>query len=349
MQVTLRDISKASGCSLPTISHILNNKGDLYSSRTREKVLKTARDLGYMPNAAARSMAKRKFECISLLLSTDKNRSYLPGAILDGILDGLDRINHHMTIMKLPDEQLCDAISLPKALRELMSDGLLINYISSIPPKLIEMIEENIIPSIWLNTDRKDDCVRPDDYQAAGDATQYLLRLGHRRIAYASYSMRRGSVIDAPEHYSARDRYLGYAHAMEKAGLQPRLIAPEEHLPRKERQAYSCAWLSGLDRPTAVIAYASTTVVPILCAAQGMGLSVPRKLSLVTFAAEKPFDDIGLDVGSLVVSEYQLGLEAVNMLRRKIERPNEKQALVRIPFVFHPCGTCAAPQELSEK
>ena len=72
---TVRDIARVSGLSLPTVGHILGNRGHRYRKETQEKVWRIALELGYRPNPAAASILTRRFNSVGLLLSVEPHRS----------------------------------------------------------------------------------------------------------------------------------------------------------------------------------------------------------------------------------------------------------------------------------
>ncbi len=332
MAITMRQIAERAGLSRPTVSQILSNKGQLYSPETREKVFRIAKEMGYRPNAYARSVVTQKFGAIALLLSTEKHRSYMPGNLLDGINDELDKHNYHLSVMRLPDEKLCEKGFLPKALREWLSDGLLVNYNARIPNRLIKIIEDTGLPAIWINVKRKSDCIYPNDYKAAREIVRYLANRGYRKIAYVSYSSELREMSNPP-HYSVIDRYKGYLDEMKALGFEAwKPIMPENELPRNERLEFTHKWLMSENRPDAVIAYARTTALPIIWHACQSGLRVPEDLGVVTFSSESPITELGFTVTSFDVSEYEIGRRVADMLLKKIENPELKFAPVPIDY-----------------
>ncbi len=321
MAVTMQQIAERAGLSRPTVSQILSNKGYLYSPKTREKVCRIAKEMGYRPNAYARSVVTKKFGAIALLLSTEKHRSYLPGHLLDGINDELEKHNYHLSVMKLPDEKLCKQGFLPKALREWLSDGLLVNYNVHIPNKLIQIIENSSLPAVWINVNRKSDCLYPNDYKAAREAVRHLVARGYKKIAYVSYSFEQHDLLE-PTHYSIIDRYRGYLDEVKALGLKPlEPILPECKLPRKERLNFTYNWLMKKNRPDAIIAYARSTALPIIWCASQSGLDIPKDLAVITFSSEDPITELGFTVTSFDVSEYEIGRKVTCLLMEKIKNP----------------------------
>ena len=106
--MTIKDIARHTGLSVPTIGNVLGRSGGRYSAQTRARVMKAARELGYRPNASARAMRRGRIGCAALVLSRShqQTHSYIPAGLLDGIDDELARHDMHLTISRLSDEEL---------------------------------------------------------------------------------------------------------------------------------------------------------------------------------------------------------------------------------------------------
>lgn len=321
MTVTLKRIAEHCGLSAQTVGYILNGKADLFRPETRDKVLAAARELGYRPNAAAKAMRSGRFGCAALVLSTQPGRSSIFPPLLAGIDDELAKAGMHLVHAPLADERLADTGFVPKILSQVMADGLLINYNAAIPAALIEAIEQHRIPAVWINSQQPYNCVYPDDLGAGRQATEHLLALGRRRIAYVDYS--HGSLRPA-DHYSARDRLDGYAQAMRAAGLQSRVIDSEHGLSAGQRLPAILAWLDAADRPDAVVTYSPRDVGPILHAATALRrLRVPQDLALATIDDDIA-DQSGVAVTTVMIPRYDLGRVAVEMLLERIAHPRRE-------------------------
>jgi len=340
MAGTIKQIAAKSGLSPVTVSHILNPKRTkLFREETRRRVLEVARELGYRPNAAARAMSTGRFGAVALLLSAQQGRSYLPMGLLDGIHDALADAGMHLNVSKLPDEQLTSEGVVPKILRESMADGLLINYTDHIPDRMITLIEEYSIPSVWINSKQRGDCVHPDDFAAGRDATQRLIGLGHRRIAYADYVYTPRQVKSA--HYSAADRQAGYEQAMNAAGLAPRILRPKKPLPAERRLDFTCRWMAADDRPTALVGYGQHPVVAAWVLAREQGLTVGPDLSLIAIA-DRQVTVAGMPISSMVVDEGAVGRGATEMLLDTIDSPEQVSPPQAVRFEYRDGGTVAA-------
>jgi LacI family transcriptional regulator len=315
---TAKHIAERTGLSLPTVWQVLGDKGHRYSASTRERVLTAAREMGYRPNASAKAISTGRFGAAALLLSTDSGNSYLPESLLGGIHDALAARNLHMTLAKAPDDALTRTGFVPKILREWMVDGLLINNYGAMPAPFLCALRKHGLPSVWINAKHDADCVHPEDVTVGRIATEYLLALGHSRIAYVSHTT---------DHYSDADRETGYRAAMAGAGLTPRKIICDLNNHRVASRpalpdwiASSDCWLKGQDRPTALIVYAEYIAVPVLHAAALVGLRIPDDLSIVV-VAPNPVNDTAFPLTTVLLPEYAIGGAAVEMLLAKIEEP----------------------------
>jgi DNA-binding LacI/PurR family transcriptional regulator len=335
--VTIKQIAEKVGLSEPTVSRILNNSNYPYRKETRELVRTAARDLGYRLNTSAKAFRTGKFGCAALLMSTQRHLSFLPIDLLAGINGALSDRNMHLTLASLSDEQLDNAEFVPKILHELTADGLIINYIAAIPPRLLSLIEQPNVPCVWVNSKQPVDCVYPNDQQAGYMATRHLLGLGHKRIAYVPHL-----VIDNSPHYSQSDRYAGYEQAMRELGLEPRIFHPGRRISISEMAAYAEEQLASHERPTALIGYSPEVLQPIIFRASTLGIIIPEQLSFVTFNEIPPADgSTGLWLTSWIIPEYDCGQTAVAMLCEKIKSPGISLPSQAKSFSFFEGASCA--------
>lgn len=335
MNTTLHDVAREAQCSVSTVSRVLNGREGHFDAATRERVLETVRRLGYRANAGARATRNGRQGSVTLLMSSlGDSRSGLPEGLLRGMHDALDEHHLHLNVAFLPDERLTDPEYLPRFAREWTSDGLLVNYNKLLPPGLERVIAESRIPAVWINRDRDEDACHPDDLEAGRAATRQLLALGHRRIAYCSFSYKLESL-----HYSEVDRRQGYLDAMADAGAEP-LVVDRYSFPAKNYGDRAEIWsrlLSAPDRPTAVLAYGVTAAMSVVRAVDSLGLGIPDDLSLVTYAGATAY--AGLELDTWLVPEAEMGHQAVEMLLAKMAAPNDPLPSRAIPFTLSSVGS----------
>ncbi|HEV7301154.1 MAG TPA: LacI family DNA-binding transcriptional regulator [Tepidisphaeraceae bacterium] len=347
MDTILDQIAQRTGLSKPTVKQVLGNRAHLYREQTRARIFLAAEELGYRRNGAARAVKTGRFGAVGLLTSRNVREATMPFDVQFGMQRALQDHDLHLSVGQLPAHGAPEA-EMPRILREWSVDGLLISYTSDYPPAMIETIERYRIPSVWVNTKLPHDCVHPDDLAAGQLATEHLLRLGHRRIAFATF--------DHFRHYSFADRFAGYAAAMKGAGLPPMdlrmfMIAPELTpapgcLRSAGKRAYFQRLLDRPDRPTAFVTYATDDTESLVSLAWKMGLEVPRDLSIICVSNS---DSMGiLDLTHLRLPGESLGQAAVDLLAEKLLDP----ATPIPPRAVAPCfvkGDTVGPVPVSDR
>ena len=328
-------IARTLNLSQRTVSLCLSGS-DKVADATRERVVAAAKAMGYRPNRSALAMRRGRFNAVALLQGTRIGQSPMPARLLEGLQMALAAHHNYLIVATLSEEPADDAGRLPQVLREWSVDGFLVNIDHHLPPRLLDAIEDDRVPSVWINTKRDHDCVHPDDLSAGRQLTEHLLARGHRRIAFCSHR-------SFDHHYSVADRHAGYEAAMRDAGLAPRLLYfddPDwqaadlsvEHLRRT---------LGGGDRPTAVVAYEALEAHRLLISALRLGLAVPDDLCLATFHA-LPAHDSGFPIITLLLPEDRVGASAVESLIRRVDGGG-RQPPVAVPFTELENGECCLP------
>jgi LacI family transcriptional regulator len=335
---TLDQIAIEAGVSKITVSRVLTGKGKGVRTGAKERagrIRAIAHRLGYRPNVAARIFSTGRFGSITMVTSIDSQRVFLPEALLRGIDDVLCERDMHLSLARVPVDKLTSEEQLPKVIRELASDGLLMNYPSDVSPVVRQILKRFKIPHVWVNTKVDRDAVYPDDLRAGREACEYLLKLGHKRIAYVNYG--RG------KHYSEIDRQAGYESAMKSAKLAPQVYwIPLEFRDRQydDRITVSRGLLTAARRPTAVICYAPDYALPIYEAARDMSLRVPDDLSIITFNPEYLMNLTGVAFTTMATPELTQGRVAVQMLLDKIDRGNPSVPSKMLPSRLIEGRTC---------
>lgn len=312
MPVTQKDIADKLGVSCRLVSFALSGTGSV-SPDTRERIREVAMDLGYRPNGMARAMRSGKFNALGLLLPSRRQSSYMLEGSLDAIRTAVRAHDLHLTVGDLPSEELQRGQD-PKILRELAVDGFLVNCLDNHPDEMFATLERYNLTSVWMNVRLEHDCVFPDDFNGAKEATRHLLERGHTRIAYFN--------PEANLHYSVMARREGYLAAMAEANLAPCVV--ENTIPggpREEWPHLSAQLLDAQPRPTAALAYEMASVQELLYAALERGLRVPDDLSLLSFHPI-PLQVGRVSLATMCLPGAKLGEEAVSALLRKIADPD---------------------------
>ncbi|MEM1099707.1 MAG: LacI family DNA-binding transcriptional regulator [Planctomycetota bacterium] len=321
MPVTASDVARKLGVSRQSVSKVLvGGKTNIRVSDDLARRIRTVADeMGYRPSMAARMISTGRTGSIDLLMSHLAGSSRLSPAMIRGIHAELAGHDIQLTVSQLPDMGLTKPDQMPKILRERSADGLLINFTHHVPDALPELLDKRGIPAVWMNTKQGRHCVYADEVDAYDRATQHLVKLGHRKIAFYI-----GAVAG---HFSETDRAAGYSAAMERAGLTPvvhQAGAPEHADPDyDDRQDRAVAFLQSDDRPTAVLAYSSADAVVLSLAAARLGYALGQELSLVGLGDEES-SVTGASMTQVVLPQDELGRAGVRRLLRIIETPAQE-------------------------
>lgn len=343
MAVTLKTIAQKAGVDISVVSRVLNNKSKEYriSNKRRDQILKISKELGYMPNSHAQSISSGKFNCVALVSSTHRERSYLSSDLTDSISRRLEENEKHLLIAKIPDRTTNELSYVPLVFRTLSSDGLIVNYTHHMPEELVCTINNMSLCVVWINTKLPFDSVYADSTKAGVEAAGRLIELGHKKIAYVDI-YHPEDTVDA--HFSAFDRFEGYCQAMNQAGLDPVRFSPKKPIyPGKEANKFYYDLLSRPDRPSALLTYWSHSMSGVYHAANLLNIRIPEDLSVLTFASESSIE-LGLCTSAMIEPEYALGCAAVDLFIKK-EQEGVKQRSKVFDFQFRDLGTCVSYEQ----
>jgi LacI family transcriptional regulator len=332
----LATVAASCGVSVMTVSMILNGKQGLFKPDTAKRVAEAAASLGYRPNSFARSMRSGRMNAISMLAVTDKSqRKWFPASLLNGAMAELYSKDIQLNVTNVPVVKIEGGCPFPKIFREWCTDGLLINYVDHLPQAMLDHIEKAGIPALCLNTVRDDmDCVFPDDEGNFHLATEKLISLGHRRILFLSFQPH--------SHYSYNARRDGYRRAMAEASLEIAEYLPTERFEPLTWPDAVKPFLKAEKRPTAIVcALGCHDAIPVLLAAETLGLAVPKELSIIT--SEDSWD-IPYERFTFVELPFEkLGREAASRILLKVDDPSLRFGKVPVSGELRNDGLSVAP------
>ena len=272
---TIYDVADHAGVSKTTVSRVLNGESSVRPA-TRAIVLKAVKELQFLPNKAARSLASQAEARIGLLYNNPSVAYF--SEFLIGALDGSGRNGAQLVVDKCEignPQAACDAV------RKLVRGGLNGMVLTAPLCESTELIEEltqagiSIVAVATGYFRGNVTCVGIEDFKAAYEMTNYLLGLGHRRI---------GFVKGHPSHTSSTQRALGFEAALHDASfkVEKPVIAQGYYSYRSGLEAGD-RLLSGRKIPTAIFASNDDMASGVMAVAHRKGLDVPRDLSVVGF------------------------------------------------------------------
>lgn len=324
----LDEIAENAGVSRSLVAKVLSGKRTATRQGAVDRaahIRRVARDLGYVPNRAARAVSTGRFNSISLLSGAAQGSPTVNARLIEGILSGLEGQEAFLSCSYLPPEKMADTSAMPLLLREMSSDGFLIDYRGSVPEHLERRVHDHKLPVIWINEKQEQDCVYPEDRAGARLGTEHLIATGRRKISYVSFAR--------SKHYSARERRQGYIDAMYDAGLESNEITPSPRVSEEHRQELLQDILQSEAPPDALLCYGSGDACPAYAAALRLGIRVPEQLSIVAFSDEL-LTELGETMTTLVVPVKEMGRKAVGELFAKLDHPAQERRSVAMPVAL---------------
>ena len=303
---TLADVAERATVDRSVVSRVLSGDSQLnIRDSTRRRVLQAVADLGYRPNAIARSLRQGRTGILGLLIPDFDNPVY------PSIIRGAEATAGELDVVLLT-ASACDGGFGTRRFAEIVTqgriDGLVLASVSE-TEELATSLSRARVPWLMLNgrpeSDRR--YVALDDEGAATMAVNHLLELGHTRI---------GHVGGPPAGPSAARRRAGYEQALLAAGLADRAaIIPSGHTEQAGAVAMD-RHLAAADRPTAIFAANVLQAIGALHAARRAGIRVPDELSIVAIHDLRPAAYTGPPLTTVRMPLERLGRRAVELLER---------------------------------
>jgi LacI family transcriptional regulator len=278
--VRIQDVARSAGVSAMTVSRVINKEPNV-RDETRQSVLETIDRMNYSPNTAARNLAAGEATHIGLLYS-NPSAAYL-SQFLVGALDGARKAGCHLVIEACESDDDAEQGEVARRFATADVEGVILPPpLSESVPILSELAAAGTpvvtvaMGKLYPNALN----VRIDDFAAAAEMTDYLISLGHRRIAL---------IKGHPEHIAAIERERGFLSAVQRAGLDPADMAIEQgYFTFRSGLEAAEKLLKGENRPTAIFASNDDMAAAVVSVAHRQGLDVPRDLSVVGFDDTAP-------------------------------------------------------------
>lgn len=325
--ITLKDVAMEAGISLATASRVMSRKG-YFSEVNKKKVLEAVKKLGYKPNRLARSLKLRRTNTIGLMITdiTNPFYSYLTG----GILDCSKKYDYHIIVFVtnedpkqerehlkvLMEERAAGIIAIPtgynqKYWREALNLGMKLVFVDR------EVSHISDVDTILIDNER-----------GAYDATNYLIRLRHKRIG----------IIDGPIlTTTGAGRLQGYRQALKDAHLPVDEDLIEIVTFKKESGTGATKRLLSLkDPPTAIFAANNVLGEATLFVLRDLQLKVPDDISLIIFD-DMPWASL-INPSITVVKQptHSLGYLGLEVLHSRFKIKKEGEEIVKQRIILKP-------------
>ncbi|MDF2724656.1 MAG: LacI family transcriptional regulator [Paenibacillus sp.] len=333
--VTIYDIAKQANVSAMTVSRVINNTGRI-SAKTREKVKRIMEQMNYVPNSMARSLVKQETKILSLLITDITNPFFT--TLARGAEDAAMQLGYKLLFCN-SDESIAKEKEYVDMVLSTRVDGVLFAPAGDASADHLATLNVHRIPFVLIDREVPGvdtDMVLGDNVAGAERLTDYLISLGHRRIAL---------VNGFHTVSTARERHAGYREALARHGLtyDASLVA-ECGYSGFEDNGLLDSLLNLHDRPTAIFAANNMLAVAIIGGLRDKGISVPKQISVVCF------EDIGMAsriapfMTVAAQPAYEFGYQGITLLVERIRRKAEmERRVIRLPSEMIVRSSAAAP------
>lgn len=308
VRARLADVAEAARTSKPIASRILNDDPTLsVGEELRMRVLEAARELGYRPHAAARSLRRARTGALGLLVPGLGNPVYTQ--LMRGAFRRAEERGYTVVLAEDFEEQEAGKL-FARLVLEGRIDGLIIASIRPDHP-LLALLEERPVPHVFVNrgipgSGRN---ITMNDERGVELAISHLAELGHRRIVHLSGPPALDPVVR---------RSTAFLRAAEERSLELAEVVACEFDERSGSSAASGA-LERLDGVTAFYTGTVSQAVGVLNLAWRLGLRVPDDLSIVAHADTALAEFLVPPLTAVRLPLTELGAAGVDALVDQVE------------------------------
>lgn len=311
---TLKDISKATGFSITTVSRALNGYFDV-NEETKKKIQETAEKLGYSPNILARSLVMKQSKTLGFIVTDLKRESTKDNIMFEtlcGISDFLATSDYEFVLLSTTTSKQRNK-TYKQLCTERQLDGVIIQGLKMEDPYLQEAVQSHV-PCVLIDIPAQGQnigYVTSNQLESAKQAVKYLHRMGHTEIAFVNGS---------ENAHVSKVRKMGYEEALKELNIK----INEEYIVNgdfSEEKAKQVIIPLLITRPeiTAVFCASDVMALGVLQAARDLKLKVPEDLSIVGFDNIILSKYVSPPLTTVGQFPYKMGMAAAKMLMNIIE------------------------------
>ena len=331
-RVTTYDVAKAAGVSQPTVSRVFSRSTSVDPAKV-ERVRAVARELGYIPNLVARSLNSGHSFRIGIVLAYLKNGFF--GEALQDFSKALNKQGYSVTVYfagnssddidGIIDDLLADQV-----------DGIVLASIS-LSNALVTRVRKSGIPCVLFNRGQSDpdvSMVTASNFMGGKQATEFLIKAGHKRIAH---------LAGWRKALNGVDRRDGFLAAMEEAGLEP-LACIDCHFRRTVAMVETRKLFHQKVVPDALFVandHMAFGVLEVL--REELGLRVPQDVSVIGYDDAPMADWKTFDLTTVRQPLPQMIDATATMLLSEIADPSRASEKIEIPGELIVRGSARMP------
>ncbi len=313
MRNTIKDVAKLANVSVATVSRVINNRNNV-SSDVKYTVEQAIRELGYIPNNAARTLVKKQTDTIAVLLRSLHSPFF--SDFIHGIDDAAKELDRNIIYCSL-GEKTDTRDRYIKYLTNGIADGVIIYGSLFTDKEMIEQLQRVNFPFLLIENNFQSmhvDQFLVDNLGGAKRAVEYLLHLNHRNIAY---------FVGNPNKKVILERLTGYLEAMQDNGLFIRdsyIQYTANNGENIREQVKALMSMNDKDRPTAIFCSSDKIAIKVINALIDMQYEVPKDVSVIGFDSITSYDIHykGPKITSVKQPLYEMGYDSIMTIHKRL-------------------------------
>ena len=315
MAVTIYDIAKKCQCSTATVSKVLNGAGKI-SAEKKKEILEAAKELGYVTNQSARSLASsnKASKLIGVVLHTLEDKS-IAHEMFSNIL------NYFRMVLEKNGYDICflrnlnddDVLEYRDFIRARDLDGVFILSADASEKKIIQLLKEDI-PMVAFDVTTAKYQVHSNNTEAIAEMVDYLHKMGHERICYVF-----------PHDYGvSKQRYEGFLLGLKRNNIpfDPRMIITAPFFSHNSAELATDAALNSGYNPTVIMYPDDYTAIHAIPYLRKLGLKVPHDISITGFDGIEIATAVRPSLVTIRQNAKETGIAAGEMLLKLINKEN---------------------------
>lgn len=336
VSVTIKDVAKKANVSPSTVSRVISDSPNI-SEKTKRKVRKIMEEMGYHLNLNARTLVQRSTQTIGIVMKNSISQS-LQNPVFPEVLTGISAYCHKQgySICIATGESEEDIFQdTVKMVQGKKVDGVIVMY-SKKDDKVVSFLINSGIPFVVLGKPILDSpnimYVDNDNFQAAKDATEFVIKRGHRRVGLIGGDLR---------FEVSKDRLNGYMAALSENGIETNNDYIKHISYNRDQGAQAVDELINLkEPPTALVITDDLNALVVLLALRERNIKIPDQISIVNFNNTMISRLSTPPMTSVDIQTFQLGYQSAKCLIEEIKDPTMVNKRVIIPAVIVERESC---------
>ena len=329
--VTMEDIATLAGISQPAVSAALNGNSKVrVSAATREKVLKIAKELNYVPNVAAQMLAGGDTKTIGILATPTGG---LQGELLNEIFAILTEKNYKVLLTAYSWPTFSSASAISEIIARGIKGIIILDWNGE---DKIKAFSE--YPIVKIGNDRIYSDVSVDLYATGLLATSHLLNHGHKKV----HLVRVNSNVD-------KERTAGWKQAHKDLGIE---ISSKDIIDLRNIGGSVDKLLEILKEKqiTALFCHNDYIALKVMQVCLENGIRIPEDIAIVGCDGRSFTQSSPIGISTMITPIKPVAQAAVDLLLKKIESPQEKfNEKKLIQPLFYPAGSCGCKKQKTKQ